>query len=228
MDKRIKNSMDKSKVALKLLIAEQEKARSITLKNLLNGEIEAYFALGESLKSCVNMLGSAQSVLHHDISDNRALAQYLTKRAEEIKATNAYDEAHQTRIDLKDLVKLLHQQNSVQTKCANISEACCELFANATERDPAKWTEIAGEIAVIWAGVAVGCVPYVSTVFDLGFGVKDTIQVIRKHTQEVPNYKNTDGELLLIEKHIEIMKTVTAFFNRITTEVSTFVNGANA
>lgn len=227
MDKKIKNSMDKSKVVLKLLIAEQEKAGSITLKNLLDGEIEAYFALCESLKSCVNMLGSTQSVLHQDISDNRSLAQCLTKRAEEIATTIAYDEADQTLINLKDLVDLLQQQNSVQIKSANLSEACCELFANATERDPAKWTDIAGEIASIWGSIAVSCVPYISTIIDVGFGVKDTVQVIKKHTQEVPNYKNTDGELLLIEKHIEIMKTVTAFFNRITAEVSTFVNGSN-
>ena len=130
----------------------------------------------------------------------------------------------------KVVLKLLiaEQQNSVQINSANLSEACCELFANAAERDPAKWTDIVGEIASIWGSIAVSCVPYVSTIIDVGFGVKDTVQVIKKHIQEVPNYKNTDGELSLIEKHIEIMKTVTVFFNRITTEVSTFVNSANA
>lgn len=73
MDKKIKKTMDKSKDVLKQLIAEQEKAKSTALKNLLNGEIEAYFALCESLKSCVNTLGSAQSMLHQDISDYRTL-----------------------------------------------------------------------------------------------------------------------------------------------------------
>lgn len=133
MDKKIKKSMDKSKIILRRLIDEHEKASSTTLKNLLAGEIEAYFSLSESLKSCVNMLGSVQSVLHRDISDNRTLAQFLTKRAEEAKATNAYNEAYQTLTDLKELVELLQQQNSVQTKCADISEACCELFTNAVE-----------------------------------------------------------------------------------------------
>jgi len=223
MDKKIKKSMDKSKVVLKRLIEEQEKASSTTLKNLLDSEIEAYFSLGESLKCCVNALGSAQSVLHQDISDNRTLAQSLTKRAEEVKATNAYNEAYQTFTDLKELVELLQQQNSVQTKCADISEACCELFTNAAERDPAKWAEIVGEIAVIWAGIAVGCVPYVSTIVDVGFGIKDTIDAINKHTQEVPDYSAMDSEILLIEKHTEIMKMVTAFFNRVATEVSSFV-----
>lgn len=74
----------------------------------------------------------------------------------------------------------------------------------------------------------MGCIPYVSTVFDVGFGIKDTVEAVNKHTQEVPDYKAMDRNILLIEKHTEIMKTVTAFFNRITTEVSTFVNGANA
>ena len=220
--------MDKSKIILKRLIEEQEKAESTVLKKLLDGEIEAYFSLGESLVSCVNMLGSAQSVLHQDISDNRSLAQCLAERAEEIEATNANEEAYQPLTDLKDLVKLLQQQDSVQIKCANLSEACCELFANATERDPAKWTELVGKIAVIWAGIAVGFVPYVSTVFDIGFGVKDTIEAINKHTQVVPDYKATDNDILLIEKHTEIMEAVTAFFNRITTEVSSFVNGTES
>lgn len=225
MEKNIKKSMDKSQVVLKRLIEEQEKAESTTLKNLLTEEIEAYFSLGESLVSCVNMLGSAQSVLHHDISDNRTLAQILTKRAEEVKATNTYDEAHQTLADLKELVELLQQQNSAQTKCADISHACCELFANAVERDPAKWTEIAGKIAVIWAGFAVGFVPCVSTIIDVGFGINDTVEAINKHIQEVPDYKAMDSDILLIEKHTEIMKMVSAFFNRITTEVSAFVKG---
>ena len=223
MDKKIKKSMDKSKDALKRLIAEQEKAKSTTLKNLLAGEIEAYFSLGESLKCCVNALGSAQAVLRQDISDNRILAQILTKRAEEVKATNDCDAGHQTLRNLKELVELLQQQNSVQTKCADISEACCELFTNAAERDPVKWAEIVGEIAIIWAGIAVGCVPYVSTIVDVGFGIKDTIDAINKHTQVVSDYSAMDSEILLIEKHTEIMKMVTAFFNRVANEVSTFV-----
>ena len=223
MDKKIKKAMDKSKVVLKRLIEEQEKASSTTLKNLLDSEIEAYFALGESLKCCVNTLGGAQSVLRQDIGDTRVLAQRLVKRAEEIKATNDCDAAHQTLRNLKEFVELLQQQNSAQTKCADISEACCDLFGNAAERNPAKWAEIVGEIAVIWTGIAVGCVPYVSTLIDVGFGIKDTIDAINKHTQEVPDYSAMDSGILLIEKHTEIMKMVTAFCNRVATEVSTFV-----
>lgn len=62
-----------------------------------------------------------------------------------------------------------------------------------------------------------------STIIDVGFSIKDTIEAINKHTQEVPDYKAMDNDILLIEKHTEIMKMVTVFFNRVTAEVSSFV-----
>ena len=224
MDKIIKKSIDKSKTILKRLIKEQEKAKSTTLKNLLAGEIEAYFALGESLNNCVSILDKAQAIFHHNISDSCSLAQHLTNRAEEIKSTNAYGEAHKVLTEIKDFIDLLQQENNVQIKCLNISVACCELFSNATQRNPAKWDKMVAEIAVIWAEFVLGYVPNISIITDIGFYIFDTLKAIKKYTQEVPNYKTTDGEISLIEKHTAIMKTVTAFFNRITTEVTTLIN----
>ena len=79
------------------------------------------------------------------------------------------------------------------------------------------------EIAVIWAEFVLGYVPNISTITDIGFNIFDTLKAVKKYTQEVPNYKAMDGEISLIEKHTEIMKTVTSFFDHITTEVSAFV-----
>ena len=223
MDKKTKKSMDKSMDVLKRLIKEQEKAKSTTLKNLLAGEIEAYFALGQSLNNCVNILDKAQAIFHHNISDSCSLAQHLTNRAEEIKSTNAYGDAHRVLTELKDFIDLLQHENNVQIKCLNISVACCELFSNATQRNPAKWSKMVAEIAAIWAAFILGYVPNISTITDIGFNIGDTLKTVKKYTQEVPNYKAMDRGISLIEKHTEIMKTVTSFFNHITAEVSTFV-----
>lgn len=217
-----------SSIALKRLTEEKDKAKSRTMKKLLLEEIEAYYSLEENLANCVNMLGSVQAALHNGISDKRILAHLLVKRAEEIKTTRAYDEAERTLADFKGLLEILKLENKVQSQSSDLSDVCCELFVGAVNRNPARWEEIIGEIAIIWGNVILGCIPCVSTITDIGFGIKDTIQAIKKHTQEVPNYKNTDGELLLIEKHIEIMITVTSFFNRIATEISTFVTGVES
>lgn len=224
MDKKIIKSMNKSKRILKRLIEEQKKASSTTLKELLDGEINAYFSLGESLEDCVNTLGRAQTMLHHDISDIRSLAQHLTMRAEEIVATKAYNGAHQALTDLKDFIELLQRENNAQIKCSNMSEACCELFANATERNPAKWSRITVEMAVIGAGIALSHVPNVSTIIEIGSITMDTLNVLIKHMQEVPNYKAVDSDILLIEKHTKIMKMVDAFFKRITAKIASLVN----
>ena len=217
-----------SSIALKRLIEEKAKAKSRTMKKLLTEEIEAYYSLEENIVNCVKMLGSIQTALHNGISDKQALAHFLVKRAEEIKMTGAYDEAEQILPDIKDLLEILKLENNVQSQSSDLSDVCCELFVGAANRNHARWDEIIGKIAIIGGNVILGCIPCVSTITDIGFGIKDTIQVIKKHTQEVPNYKNTDGELLLIEKHIEIMITVSSFFNRIATEVSTFVTGVES
>ena len=227
MDKKIRKQMDKSRDILKRLIEEQEKAKSTTLKNLLNGEIEAYFTLGESLSNCVNILDKAQAIFHYNISDSCSLAQHLTNRVEEIKSTNAYGEAYQLLTELNDFIKSLQLQNSAQIKCLNVSETCCELFANATQRNPVRWADMVGEMSIVLASVAIGYISDISKIIDFGVGIKDIVKTITKHTQEVQNYKAVDNDLLLIEKHTIIMKAVEEFFKCVTAEVITITNEAN-
>ena len=232
--------IQKKTEAITELYKQMETAQSLTLKNLLATEINAYITLSDVFIEYVKVHTKYMELLDDEFvkfgeliekqseQSQEFLKQWQEQKEQRLKISEDLDEWTDS-LQVLENISIRSELDSLR-RCKEISHSMfaakqiqysifknfCDWYLFVIGRDDRDWGKLFGELGKFAAKHVVEAIPAISEAVGITNAAMELIDVVDKYDHIVPDYCETDGQLAAIEKHIQVIEELTQHLNEYT------------
>lgn len=193
MAEKVKDAVLESENIYNFLFAQRDRAKSNTLKQLLNEEIAGYVNLSKKM-------GIYMQLYLPKINEGLVNSStYVRNSMEVIKTIEDKQVALEMARSTQRTYSILQNFNDINISIMNMA---METYIKVIERNFKDWGEFAKKLGGKLANSTLDAIPIVSEIKGLCENVADIAELVNEYEDNATEYSEIDKRLLEIEEHI--------------------------